>query len=1290
MDELSLLRKKIADLEKENRLFKETEKKLRATNQQLQISEQQLKTEQETLKRTQRIAHVGSWDWDIANDKVTWSDELFRIFRLDPEKGPVSYADQPKLYTPESMQRLDKTVKHTLECGDPYKLNLEIIRGDGTIAYCIVRGFAKKDDNGKIIQLYGSFQDVSERKNTEEQLKALNQQLQANELQLKAFNESLIASEKQFRQLFENLEQGFALHQMIYDENGKPIDYRFILINKAFNQLTGINASDYIGKTVKQVLPQIEQIWIDNYGQVAKTGKSIQFEHYAQELGKYYNVTAYSPKENFFATIFTDTTLDKTQSKQLLEAKEKAEENEIKYKAAFNTNPDAITINKTDGKYVEINEGYTRLTGYTEEDVIGKLSTDINIWSNLKDREKLINGLKEFGIVENLESIFKTKDGRLVPGLISAKVITFKNEPHILSVTRAISEIKKFEQELIAAKEKAEENQANITAIIEGTNNSVWAFNRNYQLLYINHVLQEDFLQVFGILLEPGMSLVEALPKSIQAIWKLRYDRVLANEQFTIEDAVPTDDGTIYIQVTFNPIIKNGQVIGGSCFGNNITSQKLAELELIAAKEKAEESKKALNQSHDLMKYVTEHNRSAVAVHDKNFKYIYVSQSYLEDYNIKEKDIIGKHHYDVFPDLPQKWRDVHKKALLGEVSSADDDAYYKNDGSVVWTRWECRPWYENENDIGGFVVYTEVITERKNMELALIVAKEKAEESEAKFKLLNQLTSEMLMLQDMESIYTFIAENLHKHYPNALVLVNSVDEAVQQSRLEAISGLDNKLIKKIIKIAGFNPFGKIYKLNDTHNSYFKTGNFIEFNGGLAEFSASEIPVFVANAFEKLIGLHKIYTIGINRDDELLATIHFLTFNKQVIVDENLIEVFVKQAGLVMQKKINEKDLKKAKEKAEESDRLKSAFLANMSHEIRTPMNGILGFTDLLKEPKLSVAEKHHFINIIESSGSRLLNTVNDLVDFSKIEAGQMTLSISNVNIDELIEQLYTFFSVEAQKKGLHLFLDTTPANTAINIVSDKEKIYSILTNLIKNAIKYSRSGKIEFGYKKAGNDLQFFVKDNGVGIPKEKLEIIFERFVRVGNDEEFFSEGSGLGLSIAKAYVEMLGGKIWVKSEVGTGTQFYFTIPIGTAEKEPSENKDAGIETKNQINPEVSGLKILIAEDDETADALLSIFIRDISKEVLHAKSGLQAVELCRNNSDIDIVLMDINMPEMNGYEATRQIRTFNKEVNIIAQTAYALPGDQEKSLKAGCNAYISKPIIKVELLALIQQYVNK
>jgi signal transduction histidine kinase len=375
--------------------------------------------------------------------------------------------------------------------------------------------------------------------------------------------------------------------------------------------------------------------------------------------------------------------------------------------------------------------------------------------------------------------------------------------------------------ELLLSKEAAETNSANVTAIIEGTQENIWAFNRNYEVLYINQVFQREFQQTFGVWLAPGVNLIESLPESIRYFWKLRYDRVLNNEQFTVEDVIDTGNGMIYIQVAFNPIAKKGEVVGGSCFGSNISDRKLAEIELI----------------------------------------------------------------------------------------------------------------------------------------------------------------------------------------------------------------------------------------------------------------------------------------------------------------------------------------KAKEKAEESDRLKSSFLANMSHEIRTPMNGILGFSELLKTPKLSGEKQQEYIRIIEESGERMLNIINNIIDISKIEAGLMKTVIQVSNINDQLRYIYTFFKPEVEAKGMKLSYSINLSDEEAFVYTDREKIYAILTNLVKNAIKYSNKGAIEFGYSKKENWLEFFVKDSGIGIPKVRQTAIFERFIQADIENKLAQQGAGLGLSITKSFIEMLGGKIWVESEEEIGSTFYFTLPYNTSGK---------------------------------------------------------------------------------------------------------------------------------------------
>lgn len=250
---------------------------------------------------------------------------------------------------------------------------------------------------------------------------------------------------------------------------------------------------------------------------------------------------------------------------------------------------------------------------------------------------------------------------------------------------------------------------------------------------------------------------------------------------------------------------------------------------------------------------------------------------------------------------------------------------------------------------------------------------------------------------------------------------------------------------------------------------------------------------------------------------------------------------------VTSKKEIEKQLISAKERAEQSDRLKSAFLANMSHEIRTPMNGIMGFAELLKEPNLSGEKQQKYIDIIQKSGTRMLNIINDIVDISKIEAGLMQVDIKDSNINKQIDYIYTFFKPEVEAKGIQFVIKKSLSTNKAIIKTDREKLYAILTNLIKNAIKFTNEGSIELGYYLINSSkpahLEFYVKDTGIGIPPNRQNVIFERFIQADISNLMAVQGTGLGLAIAKTYVEILGGKIWVESEEGVGSTFYFTIP---------------------------------------------------------------------------------------------------------------------------------------------------
>jgi PAS domain S-box-containing protein len=526
-------------------------------------------------------------------------------------------------------------------------------------------------------------------------------------------------------------------------------------------------------------------------------------------------------------------------------------------------------------------------------------------------------------------------------------------------------------------------------------------------------------------------------------------------------------------------------------------------------------------------------------------------------------------------------------------------------------------------------------------------------ESEEKYRLIADNSGDVIFTLDLDLNYTYISPSIFKlrgFTPEEMLNQNIVSSLTTESYKNALQALSNKY--------------------------------------------SEISLLQSNDIEPIsIELELIKKDKTTVWTEIKAT---------VILDKN----FNPQSILgvtrdISSKKRYEEELFCAKEKAEESDRLKSAFLANMSHEIRTPMNGILGFAELLKEPGLSGEQQQEYIRIIEKGGTRMLNIINDIIDISKIESGQMKVLVTETNINQQLDYIYKFFDNEVYQKGLQLTLVKKIPNLAGIIKTDREKLYSILTNLIKNAIKYTPKGSIEFGCEivetghalslqharsqQHARSLQFFVKDTGIGIPFDRQEAIFERFIQADISKKQAFQGAGLGLAISKAYVEMLGGKIWVESTEGKGSGFYFTIPYhAEPELKVTEEKDSKTPLPANLH---NKLKILIAEDDEPSSQLITIDVGKFASEIIQVQTGSEAVEVCRNNPDIDLVLMDIQLPEMDGYEATRQIRQFNPGLVIIAQTAYALSGDKEKVLAAGCNDYISKPFNKNQLKAIIEKF---
>jgi len=417
--------------------------------------------------------------------------------------------------------------------------------------------------------------------------------------------------------------------------------------------------------------------------------------------------------------------------------------------------------------------------------------------------------------------------------------------------------------------------------------------------------------------------------------------------------------------------------------------------------------------------------------------------------------------------------------------------------------------------------------------------------------------------------------------------------------------------------------------------------------------------------------------GFNEENYLKALRNVPRFPKERVV--KTLSFYVEQVRMLVNYGV-------AKKSAEESNILKSAFLANISHEIRTPLNGIIGFSGLLEELEPDNKLLQNYTKIIVDSGKQLMGIVNAVLDISRIETGGIELKKERFKVQELVDDIFSFYSSKCQKKGLELNFQIDNSCKEIEIFADRVKLWQVVSNLLANALKFTKEGGITYGITCFGKQLRFYVKDTGMGIPIEEQAYVFDRFWKLAKDENAVFDGTGLGLSIAKGFIEKMGGAIWLDSEESVGSTFYFCIPMEEVELEKKEKA-------KQTSKELSfskDLKILVVEDEYANYLYLEKLFGKYDVPVSHAANGRIGVDYVKDGNPVDIILMDIKMPEMDGIEAIKRIKNINPDIPIIAQTAYALNEEKDNILDTGCDAYLSKPLNREVLFNLIAELTEK
>lgn len=618
----------------------------------------------------------------------------------------------------------------------------------------------------------------------------------------------------------------------------------------------------------------------------------------------------------------------------------------------------------------------------------------------------------------------------------------------------------------------------------------------------------------------------------------------------------------------------------------------------------------------------------AIVISDKESRIQRINDEFTKLFGYTATEVIGKTSYSILTP-PHKIAESHvfSRIVSKERGVIKETTRQRKDGSLVNVSIVGAPIAIGEDQIGVFKIYRN-ITDQKATKEALIESQEKLRNIFESSPDAIAITSPSGIIIDRNraalELFKFTVENRYKNF-SSLRLVAKKDHKRAQGFFRTVSK------KGFIR-------NKTITLVKNDGTYF-----------IAEISASLLK---------------------NKNNE----------------PSNLI-IIVKD---ITERLLYERRLEEAMEKAIESDKLKSAFLANMSHEIRTPMNAIIGFSKLLSSQQTNESDNQEYIEIIKNTGNTLLNLIDDIIDFAKIEAGEVRIQKSACNVHKVMKELFSFFEKELlrnDKTNIELNLKIPKSQDDLIILTDQNRFRQIFSNLLSNAIKFTKKGDVIFGYKIENSEIIFYVSDTGIGIPEDKLEIIFDRFRQVEFNYTKRFGGTGLGLAITKNLVKLLGGRIMVDSIKGEGSVFRFSLPLIRIDNPPAQ-------FVNNL-PEISNYDwndklILVVEDNELNSKLLQRMMEPTGVKIIFARDGKPAIEACRINPDIDIVLMDIQMPEMDGYEATRAIKLIRPEIPIIAQTAYAMAEEREKIIEAGCNDYLSKPIRQKDLFQLLSKYLNQ
>lgn len=1162
---------------------------------------------------------------------------------------------QPTL---DAMKKLDKQME-VLSFVNRYK------GSDGQWYYIEWRSFPLGE------KIYAAARDITEMKQLEFQLKKKNDELLKSQKRIEE-------SERNYRKIYNSVTDAIFIH---HPQTGKIID-----VNESMLKMYGYRSRrEVLGKDISYFSSADDGYSPEKAKELiskALSTRNTTFEWCALKKSG----------EKFWVEVSLRNTIIEGEKRVVASAhditdrkksEERIQQAHQTYKNLIDSVNEAIYVQDENGLFLDVNKTVEKLYEHPRETFIGRSPEFLSApgKNDLALIKKAIEAAYN-GIPGQFEFWGQKKNGEIFPKEVSVSSGKYFGKKVVIAVARDITERKESElllkekteqietqneeykqlnEELLFAKENIENSEKRYRTLVENAFDGIYLLQDRH-FIYVNPRFEEiteySAQEITGKDFNYNQLLTERSKRLVQD----RYAARLKGHKLAVryEFEIVTKSGKVKnVEISAMPIEGEG---GNSIMGimKDITLRRKMERE-IAQRTKLQKLlinlgarfinipykriNEEINRSLAEIGRFSRVDRTYVFRYDFNNNTMSNTYEWCSQGTTSEIDNLQNLPNDVVPD----WIKAHKEARIIHIP---DISALNNDDPV-------RDILEAQ-EVKSIITIPMIYDDKCLGYVGFDSVKHHKEWSESELSLL-RLFAELLVNVQVKTTY--------------------------EKSLRKAKNLAELKQTEIRNIIDYSPVGIVLIALD--------GKVIDINQAAVDMLGSPSVELTKNI--NVLDVNGLQDIGFTSDFKQALHIKSMVYNENkyvsvwgkeifvkyylvpIIVD-NVVESVLANIEDISEIKAVEQRLVTLKERAEESDRLKSAFLANMSHEIRTPMNAICGFSSLMLDKTLPEDQRSEFAEVISANSQQLLGIINDIIDISKIESGQITLSSIKFSVNDMLDELEVMFSSMAKMRSINFFCHKELPHLQSVIVSDELKIKQILNNVISNAIKFTKEGHVEVGYSLNDGFLVFYVKDTGIGIPEDKHELIFERFQQVEDTTSDSRKGTGLGLPISKAFVEMLGGNIWFTSDFGQGSTFYFSIPYSPVEIIQKEKS-----TNSSVSYSWPGKTILVAEDDSPNFLFLKHALKSTKVNVIRAKNGEEAIEVCQSQN-VDIILMDIKMPVKDGLQATSELRQMGYNMPIIAQTAYAFSEDKQRAIDSGCNYFLSKPIEVKELLSVINR----